>query len=165
MKTASPPSPGNPPLPRCFGIGTLVTLAIMVFLASGCGNKSADPAQVRADETALIRDTVEDPVRVERLLAILDERDRLQQESEKLVQRYEQSLRAVNASYSATDEQLLDLMRAFDRERRQFQHDFVDQVTAMKDATTAAEWQVIARFQLKKFQPHQSIYQHRQEPL
>ena len=35
----------------------------------------------------------------------------------------------------------------------------------MKDAPTAAEWQVIARFQLKKFQPHQSIYQHRQEPL
>lgn len=165
MKTTFPPFPFNPPLPRWYGTGALVTLAIMVFLASGCGNKSADPAQLRADETALIRDTVKNPARVERLLTILDERDRLRQESAKLVQRYQQSIRTVNASYSSTDEQLLALMQDFNRERRQFQLDFVDQVTAMKDATTAAEWQVIARFQLKNFKPHQLIYQHGQESL
>ena len=165
MKTTFPPSPGNPALHRWPGTGAIITLAIIVILASGCGNKSADPAQLRADETALIQDTVKDPARVERLLTILDERDRLLQESTKLVQRYRQSLRAVNASYSATDAQLLALINDYDRARRQFQLDFVDQVTAMKDATTAAEWQVIARFQLKNFKPHQLIYQHGQESL
>ena len=147
------------------GVYALVSLALIATLTLGCNSKIVDPVQLRADETALVRNTVTDPARAERLIELFDERDRLQIESAKLVQQYRQSMQALNAEYDAADEQILALMGNYDRAREQYQLKFLDQLAAMKQATTAGEWEVIARFQLENFQPRKLVYQDWREAL
>lgn len=134
-------------------------LALYICVAMGCAKQAPDPAQLRADETALVQSTVADADRAERLLALLDERDQLIEETHALFQQYRREMQALNADYDASRDVLIEMVDYYNRERARKQLAFIDLVSKMKAATTADEWAVIADFQLKNFNPRRLIFQ------
>lgn len=139
------------------GILNYILLAIFVCAVAACTKAPPDPAQLRTDETALVRATVSDPARAERLLGLFDERDRLIEETVAMLQQYRREMKAVNADYDASREIIVEMVDYYNRERAQKQLRFIDLIAQMKAATTAAEWQVIAEFQLDNFNPRQLV--------
>lgn len=133
-------------------------LLLMAILTLGCVKQSPDPAQLLADESALIQATVTDPARAERLLALLEQRDRLIEESTALLRQYQREMKAVNADYDASREIIIEMIDSYNHARAQKLLRFIELITQMKAATSAAEWKVIAEFQLEYFIPRQLIY-------
>lgn len=125
----------------------------------GCAGQPPDPAQLRTDETTLVQSTVTDSDRAERLLALLDKRDRLIVETRALFEQYRREMKALNADYDASRDVLIEMIDYYNRERARKQLAFLDLVSQMKAATSAEEWAVIADFQLKNFHPRRLIYQ------
>ena len=130
----------------------------MTIAALGCSKPAPDPEQMRASETALIQATVADPARAERLLALLEERDRLVEETAAMMKQYRRELKSVNADYDSSREIMVEMIDYYNRERARKLLQFIELITKMKAATNAAEWQVIAGFQLDYFSPRQLIY-------
>jgi hypothetical protein len=151
----------DPPILNVFinpkGLGCLL-LAIFISVAAGCAISPPDPAQLRADEIALIRATVADPVLTERLLSLLDDRDRLLEANTAMLQQYRRELKSINADYDASREIIVEMFDYYNRERAQKQLRFIELISDMKALTTAAEWKVIAKFQLGNFNPRQLVY-------
>lgn len=141
------------------GPGRLL-LAIFICVAAGCAKQAPDPAQLRADETTLVQATVTDPARTERLLGLLDERDRLIEEASSLLQQYRRELKAVNADYDASREIVIDMVDQYNHDRARKQLQFIDLITKMKATVSADEWKVIAEFQLDSFDARQVIFGH-----
>ncbi len=141
---------------KCLGC---LTLAFFICVAVGCAKQAPDPAQLRADETTLVQSTVTDAARAERLLALLEERDRLIEETRALFQQYRREMKALNADYDASRDLLIEMIDYYNRERARKQLAFIDLVSKMKAATSAEEWAVIADFQLKNFNPRRLIFQ------
>lgn len=134
-------------------------LILIAVLTLGCSKQAPDPAQIRLDETALIQSTVVDPVRAAKMLALLDARDRLIEESSALLQQYRRELQALNADYDARREVIVEIIDVYNRERAIKQLRFIELIAEMKRATTAAEWKVIAEFELDNFNPRQLLSQ------
>jgi hypothetical protein len=65
---------------------------------------------------------------------------------------------ALAADYDARREDFETLLADFNRQRASAQKDTIDLVAAMKAATTADEWKVISRFQLKRLHPRELAY-------
>ena len=135
-----------------------ILFAIFVCGATACTKAPPDPAQLRADETALVQATVSDPARAERLLGLLDERDLLIEETVAMLRQYRREMKAVNADYDASREIIVEMVDYYNRDRAQKQLRFIDLIAQMKAATTAAEWQIIAEFQLDNFNPRQLVF-------
>lgn len=130
----------------------------MTIAVLGCSKPAPDPAQQRASETALIQATVADPARAERLLALLEERDRLIEETAAMMKQYRRELKSVNADYDSSREIMIEMIDYYNRERAQKLLRFIELTAKMKAATSAEEWQAIAEFQLDYFNPRQMIY-------
>lgn len=130
----------------------------MTIAVLGCSKPAPDPVQMRASETALIQATVADPARAERLLALLEERDRLVEETTAMMKQYRRELKSLNADYDSSREIMIEMIDYYNRERAQKLLRFIELVAKMKAATSAEEWQVIAEFQLDYFNPRQMIY-------
>ncbi len=64
----------------------------------------------------------------------------------------------VVADYDVNRELAVEMLDYYNRDRAQKQLAFIGLLNAMKRATTAAEWQVVARFQLDHFNPHALVY-------
>ena len=143
----------------------IIVLVLLVIIAPGCSKQAPDPAQLRADETTLIQATVTDPARAERLLGLLEERDRLIEETTAMLQQYRRELKAINADYDASREIVIEMVDQYNRDRAQKQLRFIDLIAQMKAATTAAEWQVIAEFQLGNFKARQLLRGERSDML
>ena len=139
------------------GLGCLL-LAFFIGVAVGCAKQAPDPAQLRADETTLVQSTVVDDARAERLLALLDERDGLIEETIEMLRQYRRELRAINADYDASREIIIEMVDEYNRDRAQKQLRFIDLISKMKVTTTADEWKVIAEFQLDNFKARQLIF-------
>ena len=143
-----------------------VALLAVVLLPSCAGLRpSPDPADVRAQiaqyreqETALVRATVSDSSRADRLLALLAERDRLADEYAKRIVEHRQAMAALNTNYDAEREEFEALLANFNRQRAAAQRESMDVVAAMKETTTEDEWKKIARFQLKRLDLRQLSY-------
>ncbi len=133
-------------------------IAVMTIAVLGCSKPAPDPVQMRASETALIQATVADPARAERLLALLEERDRLVEETTAMMKQYRRELKSLNADYDSSREIMIEMIDYYNRERAQKLLRFIELVAKMKAATSAEEWQVIAEFQLDYFNPRQMIY-------
>ncbi len=133
-------------------------LLIFAFLVLGCTKEGPDPAQLRANETALIRATVADPARTERLLGLLEERDRLLEETTEMLRQYRLELKAINADYDASREIIVEMIDYYNRDRALKQLRFIELISDMKATTTAVEWKVIAKFQLGNFNPRQLVF-------
>ena len=135
-----------------------VLLAMLTGFAAGCAREAPDPAQLRATETALIQSTVADPARAQKLLALLDERDRLIDETSEMLRQYRREMKAANADYDITRDVIVEMIDYYNLERAREQLRFIDLIKQMKATTTAAEWKVIAAFQLDNFNPRQLVY-------
>ncbi len=133
-------------------------LLFLVVLVHGCTKQALNPEQLRAEETALIQATVTDPVRAERLLGLLEERELLITETTAMLQRYRREFKTINADYDAGREKIVEMIDNYNRERAQKQLRFIELMADMKAATTAAEWKAIAEFQLDSFSPRQLVY-------
>jgi len=135
------------------------TALFLIALIAGCARPPADPALLRADETALVKSTITDPARAQRLLALIDERDRLVAETRAMLQQYRREMKAINADYDASGDVIVEMIDYYNRERAQKQLAFIELITKMKRATSASEWAVIADFQLQNFNPRELLYQ------
>ena len=105
-----------------------------------------------------MRVTVADPVRAERLLDLLRERDRLVEDHAGRLLAYRQKLADLTEDYDTRREDLEALLADFNRQREAAQQETIDLVAAMKEVTTADEWKTISRFQLKRLDPRKLIY-------
>lgn len=136
----------------------LILLAISILGATGCTKEVPSLAQLRVDETALVRATVVDPVRAAHFLELLEERDRLIEETTVMMEQYRRELKSVNANYDANREVIVEMIDYYNRDRGQKQIYFIKLIAKMKATTTAAEWEVIAEFHLDNFSPRQLVY-------
>lgn len=136
----------------------IIVLVLLAIIAQGCSKQAPDPAQLRADEATLIQATVTDPARAERLLDLLQQRDRLIEETSTMLQQYRREMNALNADYDASREVAVEMIDYYNRERAQKLLRFLELITQMKAATNAQEWKVIAGFQLDYFNPRQMVY-------
>ena len=91
---------------------------------------------VRADEIALVQTTMADSARAERLIGLLQERDRLMDESTAMLRRYRRELLALNADYDSSSESISERVAVFDRERMQMQDRLIELIVQMKATTT-----------------------------
>jgi peptidoglycan hydrolase CwlO-like protein len=140
-------------------------LTAIVLASCATLSQPPDPAEIRAQiaeareqEIELVRATVADPEQAERLLELLAERDRLVAEHAKRVIEHRQKIAALTADYDARREDFEALLADFNRQRASAQKATIGLVAAMKAATTAEEWKVISRFQLKRLEPQKLVY-------
>lgn len=133
-------------------------IALVTFAVLGCSRPAPDPVQMRASETALIQATVTDPARIESLLALLQERDRLIEETRAMTKQYRRELKSLNADYDSSREIMIEMIDYYNRERAQKLLRFIELIAKMKAKTSAEEWQAIAEFQLEYFNPRQLIF-------
>jgi hypothetical protein len=148
------------------GVLAAVVAAVAASLLSCASLKQPpDPAKVQAQiaeareqEIALVRATVADPERAERLLQLLVERDRLVEQHARRVVEHREEIALLAADYDARREDFEVLLARFNQQRESAQRETIDLVAAMKAATTADEWKVISRFQLKRLEPRKLVY-------
>ena len=147
------------------GVG-LATLAFAV-LASGCALRKGppDPAKVQQKiaaakeaERALVKRSVADADRANRLVELLAERDRVVAAHGDAVAAYRERMRAMNADYDTAPERLAEAVAAYNTQRQRLQSELAELIAEMKAATTADEWKTIAKYELKKLDPRELVY-------
>jgi len=141
--------------------------AALILLMPACAsrNEALDPvlvqkeiAQYRAQEIDLVRSTVLDRERAERLIELLGKRDQLVSDSVEKIHAYRKEMAALNVDYHAKRASFDMLMANFNHQREVAQHKFVALIETMKKAMTASEWKIISRFQLKRQHPRELTY-------
>jgi flagellar motility protein MotE (MotC chaperone) len=149
------------------GLFLAATCMFVVVLLASCatltqppdpGKVQAQIAEAREQEIELVLATVADPVRAERFLELLRERDRLVEQHARGLVAYREKMAALTADYDARREDFEALLADFNRQREAAQQETIDLVAVMKEATTADEWKTISRFQLKRLDPRKLIY-------
>jgi len=151
-------------------LSATISASLLLFaclLLSGCVKRTEapDPAALRAQiaearqqETDLVRSTVADPARAEQLLQLLEERDRLMAGYARRIGEHRSEITALNADYDATRADFDALLTDFNRQRAEAQSEIILLIDAMKQTTTADEWKVISKFQLRRLHPRQLSY-------
>jgi len=145
---------------------TIITLLIIFLLAScSLSTQAPDPKVIRQEtesyreqELDLVRATINDPVRVDRFLSLLAERDELIAQSRETIKVYREQMSKLNADYSADRESFESLLTDLSRRRETAQAQFVAVISRMKATTTSEEWKTIAKFQTKKLNPRELTY-------
>jgi septal ring factor EnvC (AmiA/AmiB activator) len=150
---------------RGSSVAAIALLAVVLMpacaslrLPSRAVDVRAQIAEYREEEVELVRTTIADPARAERLLALLVERDRLADEYAKRITEHRQKMAALAADYDAERGEFEALLARFNQRRAAAQRESLDVVAAMKETTTANEWKTIARFQLKRLNLRQLSY-------
>ena len=148
------------------GLFPAATCMFVVVLLASCatltqppdpGKVQAQIAEAREQEIELVLATVADPVRAERFLELLRERDRLVEQHASGLVAYREKMAALTADYDARREDFEALLADFNRQREAAQQETIDLVAAMKGAATPDEWKTISRFQLKRLDPRKLI--------
>lgn len=144
---------------------TITTLVVVLLASCATLKKAPDPgkvqaqiAEARAQELELVRATVADPARAERLVELLAERDRLVEKHARLLTAHRQKMAVLAADYDARREDFEVLLADFNRQRAAAQKETIDLVADMKAATTVDEWAAISKFQLKRLAPRKLVY-------
>ena len=145
----------------------LLGMVLLAAVASGCALRKGppDPAKVQQKisaakeaERALVERTVTDADRAARLAELLAERDRIVDAHGDAVAAYRERMRALNADYDTTDEELAEAVTEYNVQRFGLQTELAELIAEMKATTTAAEWKAIAKYELKKLDPRQLVY-------
>jgi len=149
-------------------IALIVTFAAITLLqlpACSSRKEAPDPAAVReqiadyrAQETDLVRLTVLDDDRADRLIALLGQRDRLISDHVKEIIAYRKAISALNADYNAQRDSFNELLSRYNTQRESAQREIVALIADMKKETTSDEWKKISKFQLKRLNPRQIGY-------
>jgi len=146
----------------------IASTALFVLVLAACASRkeAPDPAAVqeqiaeyRVEEIDLVRSTVLDVDRAERLIALLGERDQLVSDHVKEIVAHRAEVSALNADYNAERESFDVLLNKYNKQRESAQREIVALIAAMKKETTADEWKVISKYQLKRLNPRQTGYQ------
>ena len=149
------------------GIFLATACVLVAILLASCATLTQPPdpvkvqaqiAEAREQEIELVRATVADPVRAERFVELLRERDRLVEQHARGLVAYREKMAALTADYDARREEFEALLADFNRQREAAHQETIDLVAVMKEATTADEWKTISRFQLKRLDPRKLIY-------
>ena len=144
-----------------------IFLAIALLLFSACASRkeAPDPVKVqeeiagyRNQELDLVRATIPDPERADRLILLLGERDKLISDSTKKINEYRERMSQLNADYNADRESFETLVASYNSQRAATQEKFTALIGAMKMETNPGEWKVISKFQLKRLHPRQLTY-------
>jgi len=143
-----------------------VTAMVVLVLAACASRKEApDPTVVQeqiaeylAQEIDLVRSTVLDDDRAERLISLLGERDRLISDHVTEVIAHRKEMAALNANYNAERESFDALLNNYNKQRESAQREIVALIAAMKNETTAEEWKILSKYQLKRLNPRQTGY-------
>jgi len=140
---------------------------LVIFLLSSCSlrTQTPDPEVVRQQTTSyreqeleLVRATISDPVRADRFLNLIAERDELIAQSTETIKVYRERMSGLNEDYYADRESFESLLAEFSRQRETAQTQFVAVIGRMKATTTPEEWKTIARFQTKRLNPRELTY-------
>jgi len=145
---------------------TIISAVVFTLLAACAFQKEApDPVKVqneiaeyRSQELVLVRATVSDPQRANRMILLLGERDKLISESIKTINTYRQRMTELNADYHAHRESFETLVASYNRQRAVTQQQFVALIVAMKAETNHEEWQEISEFQMKRLHHRRLTY-------
>lgn len=122
---------------------------VVSVLFQGCSKEVKNTAELLAGERELVRTTVTDPARANRLLGLLDEWDRLVVQQAQTLRRYQEQFKVLNADYNAERDQFDSFVTDFRNESLQRHRQYIALIVAMKKETTAEEWEVIAEYQLE----------------
>jgi len=145
----------------------IAATAILVLALAACASRKEAPdpvavqeqiAEYRAQEIDLVRSTVMDDDRADRLIALLGERDRLISDHVKEISVHRKEMAALNADYDAERESFDSRLNEYNRQRRSAQREIVALIAAMKNETTADEWKILSKYQLKRLNPRETGY-------
>ncbi len=143
----------------------IATISFLLLPACASRKEAPDPvkgqeqiAEYRNQELDLVQSTVLDEERAERLINLLAERDRLIADHSKEVEVYRNKMSELNADYNAERKSFDALIASYNSQRVTAQKEFVSLVGEMKKETTAEEWKVISKYQLKRLNPRQLTY-------
>jgi hypothetical protein len=95
----------------------------------------------------LVRATITDPGRKERMIRLLDDRDKLIADSKDMIISYRQQMTRLNSDYYADRESFEALVDRFNQQRVDAQNQYIALVEAMKAETEPGEWKAISKFQ------------------
>ena len=154
------------------GSPVLALVVICALAAAACSSSGSatDPekfrrqvADYRDHERELVRETVADAGRAERLITLLDERGAAIEQYARAVTDYREAMTKLNADYRAERADFVRLIENYNREREIGHRRFLDLLAAMREETTAEEWKVVARFQAKRLNPRDLAYSQNRE--
>ena len=144
----------------------IMATAVLALAACASRKEAPDPAAVqeqiadyRAQEIELVRSTVLDADRAERLIALLGERDQLISDHVQEIIAHRKEIAVLDADYNAERESFDVLLKKYNKQRESAQGEIVALIAAMKKETTVDEWKVISKYQLKRLNPRQTGYQ------
>ena len=145
---------------------TIISIAVLIqFSACASLKEAPDPVKVqdkvaeyRLQELELVRATITDPGRADRLIHLLGERDKLISESTEKIIAYRQQMTRLNANYHADIESFEALVTDFNSQRADGQKQYIVLFAAMKAETNSEEWEVISKFQMKRLHHHELTY-------
>ena len=143
----------------------VAALSILHLLACASSKEAPDPVKVqeeiaeyRVQEVELIRTTVLEAERADRLIHLLGERDQLVSGYAKEISAYRKQISELNADYNADRKSFEMLMANYNSRRAAGQKELIDLIGAMKKETTPEEWKVISKFQLRRLHPRSLTY-------
>jgi hypothetical protein len=154
---------------RTIGTGgaaaTLAVAALVLLAACALRKGPPDPAKVERKmnatlegEKALIRSTVANPEKADKLIALLADRDRLVAEQAETVGAYRDRMKVLNADYNANRSDFDRAVADYNSDRTELQTQLVELIEAMKRETTAEEWKAVAKYQVKSLNPRETAY-------
>ena len=152
---------------NCFLYSKLTAVFCVVLLLNSCSlfNRESDPvkveqqlAQALEGERELVQSVITDEERADRFIALIDARGRLAREQTEATKQQRDRIAAISTDYQTTREDFAAAFRAYNGARENNQREYLAVVAAMKDMTTAEEWKVISKFQLKSLNPRQLAY-------
>jgi len=151
-------------------IAIAITVTVVLVLAACASRKEApDPAAVqeqiaeyRVQEIDLVRSTVLDADRADRLIALLGKRDQLISDHVQEIIAHREEISALNADYDAKRESFDVLLNKYNKQRKSAQREIVALIAAMKKETSVDEWKIISKYQLKRLNLRQTGYRQAQ---
>ena len=93
------------------------------------------------------------------MIALLGKRDQLISDHVQEIIAHRKEISALNADYDAERESFDVQLKKYNKQRESAQREIVALIAAMKMETTADEWKVISKYQLKRLNPRQTGYQ------
>ena len=140
----------------------IAALTATTLLIAACASQESAPdpakreqqiAAARVAELDLVRATVEEPERAERVVALLAERDELVEHFAEQLAAHEEQMHRLNADYQSQRSAFEAALADYNRQRSTAQSALIQLISDMKQATTAEEWDEIADFQQKRLRP------------
>lgn len=142
-----------------------VTISSLLLPACASRDEAPDPVEVqeqiaeyRNQELNLVRSTILDKDRAERLIDLIADRDRLIADHSKEVDAYRDKIYELNADYNVERKSFDAPIANYNSQRANAQKEFVSLVGKMKKETTAEEWKIISKYQLKRLSPRKLTY-------